>query len=177
MIENIQKMLFAAVITATTTTPIAPGIIGLNISDITEQTTQEIVVDSRAQQIDAYFAKWDLPLAGQGAAFVAAADKYDLDWRLVASIAMIESTGGKFACGKNPFGWGSCKIRFNSYEEAIETVSKHLAGKHKNTARYYANKNTVQILQAYNPPSIVPDYAQKVMRVMNKIDDMQVDKA
>ena len=42
-------------------------------------------------------------------------------------------------------------------------------GNNPNTAYHYANKNTEGILKAYNPPSIVPDYSNKVFKVMNII--------
>ena len=134
--------------------------------------------EERAAYIDDFFIrKGNLPLAGYGIHFVRAADASDIDWRLLASIGFIESTGGKFACKKvtyAAFGWGSCKISFSSYEEAIDRISQHLGGHVPSTSRYYKDKNTLQILQTYNPPSIVPDYAQKVMRTMDDIFTVSV---
>jgi hypothetical protein len=100
------------------------------------------------------------------------ADKNDLDWRMLPAIAVRESTGGKFDCKRvsnNPFGWGSCKIGFKSNEEAIEVVAKNLGGNNPNTARHYDNKTLKQILRAYNPPSVVPRYAEQVISIMNDI--------
>jgi hypothetical protein len=129
--------------------------------------------------IDAYFAAHDMPLEGTGLKMAQEADANDLDWRLLPAIAVRESTGGKFDCKKaenNPFGWGSCKISFKSLDETIETVAKNLGGNNPNTARHYDNKTTKQILNAYNPPSIVPRYTQQVMAIMNAIgmEDMAV---
>mgnify|MGYP001224666952 FL=1 len=104
--------------------------------------------------------------------FVVAAEKYDIDWRLVAAIGMIESTGGKFACQTadySAFGWGSCKIDFDSYEESIDIISMNLGGHNPKTASFYKGKDLRGILESYNPPHIVPDYADKVMREMKKI--------
>ena len=90
----------------------------------------------------------------------------------MAAIAVRESTGGKFDCKKvenNPFGWGSCKIGFDTIDESIETVARNLGGNNPNTAYHYSGKDTKAILQKYNPPSIVPRYAQQVMSIMNEI--------
>lgn len=132
-----------------------------------------------ADAIDAYFTAHDMPLEGTGLKMAQAADDNDLDWRLLPAIAVRESTGGKNDCKKaenNPFGWGSCKISFKSLDEAIETIAANLGGNNPNTARHYDNKTTKQILNAYNPPSIVPKYTNQVMAIMNAIgmEDMAV---
>lgn len=122
-----------------------------------------------ADAIDAYFAEHDMPLLGQGMKMVQEAELNGLDWRLLPAIAVRESSGGKNACKNNPFGWGSCKINFNSVEEAIETVAMNLGGNNPKTARHYDNKTVKQILRAYNPPSIVLRYAEQVMAIMKSI--------
>jgi len=107
------------------------------------------------------------------------AEKNGLDWRLLPAISIIESTGGKFAC-KNVthsfMGWGSCKIDFESDEQAIEIVAKNLGGKNPNTDQHYADKTTEEILRKYN--SVIPTYVKKIMGVMNEIgesDEMVVN--
>src|SRR6185436_16878132 len=124
----------------------------------------------RAAAIDAYFKARNMPLDGTGMTMVLAAEKNDLDWRLLPAIAVRESTGGRHECQRvanNAFGWGSCKIGFKSNEQAIETVARNLGGNNPNTEHHYAGKNTKEILQKYNPPSIVPKYAQQVMSIMD----------
>ncbi|MEK7081291.1 MAG: hypothetical protein AAB902_02800 [Patescibacteria group bacterium] len=135
------------------------------------------ILKARAEAIDAYFAERNMPLAGTGMKMAKEADTNDIDWRLLPAIAVRESTGGKFDCKKvenNPFGWGSCKISFNSTEEAIETVARNLGGNNPNTSHHYDNKTIKQILRAYNPPSIVPRYAEQVMAIMNAIGDTEI---
>lgn len=132
---------------------------------------------AQAKAIDAYFALHDMPLEGMGMKMAEEADKNGIDWRLLPAITVRESTGGKSDCKKvknNPFGWGSCKIGFNSLNEAIETVALNLGGNNPNTASHYDNKTTKQILRAYNPPSIVPKYAEQVIVIMNNIGDVDV---
>ncbi len=133
-------------------------------------------VKMKAEAIDRYFELRGMPMAGLGMKLVEEAQKNDLDWRLLAAIAVRESTGGKFKCKKaqnNPFGWGSCKISFSSYEKAIETVALNLGGNNPNTAHHYDEKTTKQILRAYNPPSIVPRYAEQVINIMDTIAPME----
>ena len=143
----------------------------------TEQKAQELKeqeLKAKADAIDAYFAEHDMPLEGTGMLMVLAADKNGIDdWTLLPAIAVRESTGGKEACKKvqhNFFGWNSCHTGFKSDEEAIETVAEHLGGNVDSTARHYSNKTTKQILQAYNPPSVVQKYAEQVMKIMDDIN-------
>jgi hypothetical protein len=132
------------------------------------------LLKSKAKAIDTYFESRNMPLEGMGMKMVEEAEKNGLDWRLLAAISVRESTGGKKACIKvknNAFGWGSCKIGFKSTEEAIATVAKNLGGNNPKTAYHYDDKTTVQILRAYNPPSIVPRYAEQVISIMNSMGD------
>src|SRR3989339_1473772 len=145
----------------------------------TDETNQIVDLEvalqkEKANAIDNYFKARKMPLEGTGMKMVLEAEKNNLDWRLLPAIAVRESTGGKNACKKvefNSFGWGSCKIGFESNEKAIEVVALNLGGNHPKTEKYYDNKTTKQILRAYNPPSIVRRYAEQVMSIMNKIGE------
>ena len=143
------------------------------ISLVTEtDLAAEKILQNKANAVDAYFKERGMPLMGMGMKMVTEAEKNDLDWRLLAAISVRESTGGKNECIKvpnNSFGWGSCKIGFKSNESAIETVARNLGGNNPKTAHYYGNKTTIQILRTYNPPSIVPKYAEQVLSIMDKI--------
>jgi hypothetical protein len=138
-----------------------------------EKVVDGLTVSERAAKIDAfYIAKGDLPLAGHGRAMVEAADQYGIDWRLVAAIGFIESTGGKHACKRvsySAFGWGSCKIDFSSYEESIDVISKNLGGHNPRTATHYQGKTLSGILDAYNPAHIRPNYKKLVTGTMDTI--------
>ncbi len=142
-----------------------------------EAKLQEESRAKKAQAIDAYFKKYDMPLAGTGMKMVLEAEKNGIDWRLLPAIAVRESTGGKHACKKvtnSFFGWGSCKINFKSTDSAIETVALNLGGNNPNTDHHYAGKTTKEILQKYNPPSIVPRYADQVMDIMDVIGSLEI---
>lgn len=87
-------------------------------------------LDPEAEILAAYLAKYHSPLQYHAQDFIDAARVYSLDWKLVASIAGVESTFGKFIPGGyNGWGWGvygTQAIYFNSWREGIFTVSKGL---------------------------------------------------
>lgn len=136
------------------------------------QVSRTSVLDEQAEhakKIDAYFAKRNMPLEGYGAKLAKAAEDNNLDWRLLPAIAIKESTGGKFACHNNPFGWGSCKIKFKSFDEAIEIVAMNLGGSNPRTERYYKDKTTVEKLWHYNT-SVIPTYTTEILGFMELIE-------
>jgi hypothetical protein len=198
LIRFVQSLVLLPVMTMSLT---IPGIENIGISNVLVKkvnieaggavaTNQAIVSEAdsplnlkdqtlkaEADAIDAYFAGHDMPLAGMGMKMATEADKNDLDWRLLPAIAVRESTGGKNDCTKvknNPFGWASCKVGFNSTEEAIETIARNLGGNNPSTAKHYDNKTVKGILNEYNPPSIVPRYAEQVMAIMKNIGDVDM---
>ncbi len=128
--------------------------------------------------IDAFFTKRDAPLAGLGMAMAIAADKYDLDWRLLPAIATRESNGGEFACKRvenSFFGWGSCTISFDSPEQAIDVVASHLGGTMDSTDQYYKDKTTYQKLRKYN--TVIKKYPEQVIKIMDMIGPESFDIA
>lgn len=148
------------------------GFLSLNQATDPKVGPKVQILQAEADAIDAYFAKYDMPLEGTGAKMAEEADANDLDWRLLPAISVRESTGGKHECtsvSNNPFGWGSCKIGFKTNAAAIETIAKNLGGNNPSTAVHYDDKTTLEILHAYNPPSVVPRYAEQVMKIMSAI--------
>jgi len=133
----------------------------INVDDAREQ---------KAEAIDTYFKERSMPLEGTGMTFVLVAEKYGLDYRLLPAIAIRESSGGKAACGYNPFGWGSCKLHnFKSYQDAIEALGKNLGGGNIKTARYYAGKTNYEKLHSYNG-TVLPTYPDEVIAIMSLIE-------
>lgn len=146
----------------------ANGLLAFN--QVIDQKAKDL--EAKANAIDSYFRQHNMPLEGMGLKMVQEAEKNGLDWRLIAAIATQESTGGKFACKTvkfNPFGWHSCKIGFDSWDDAIETVARNLGGNEPKTAYHYEGKDTKEILEKYNPPKIAPKYVKKIMYIMDKI--------
>lgn len=147
----------------------------VEIIDSVITTQEEADLKKQAEMVDSFFKKYDAPLEGYGKKFVTEAKKNGLDWRLLPAIAMRETTGGKQAC-KNPkapnnnFGWGSCKIGFESVDKSIEHISKTLSGNNPKAKHYKDTMTTEQILKKYNPDSIVPGYSKQVVKIMKMID-------
>ena len=126
------------------------------------------VVDKRIEIIDNYYKSRNMPLEGYGKKMVEVADANGLDWRLLPAISIRETSGGKNLCknpkaGFNPFGWGSCKIGFESFDKAIEVVGYKLA-----TMSVYKGKTTERKLYYYNG-TVVPTYPKEVLAIMESI--------
>jgi hypothetical protein len=111
--------------------------------------------DDRIEILENYFAKYNSPLQKEAKHFVNAADKYDMDWRLVAAISGVESTFGKFTPGYNSYnawGWGvygnQC-MYFKSWEDGIYTVSSGLKTNYLNKG--LTNPYTINRVYAASP--------------------------
>lgn len=128
---------------------------------------------NEAAAIDSFFAKRNMPLAGYGQEMVDAAQRNKIDWRLLPAISVRESSGGLQSCGANPFGWASCQSTFSTIDDAINTVARSLGGNATSTRSYYAGKTTAEILTAYNPPAIAPNYVSQVEAIMAQIGPEQ----
>jgi len=136
-------------------------------SSVQIETKEDKELAVQAEKIDAYFKEKDMPLYGFGKKMAKEAKEHGLDWRLLPAIAVRESSGGKEACGYNPFGWGSCKIIFRSYNEAIEVLAKNLGGDNPNTAEYYSGPTKLK-LHHYNG-TVMPSYPSEVLAIMDAI--------
>ncbi len=126
--------------------------------------------DSRLARLQSYLEVNDCPLNKLAADFIEAADREDLDWRLLPSIAMIESSGGKFYTNNNVFGWDSCRERFPSVKAGIHIVADRLAN-----WTIYKDKDLDTVLRTYNPER--RDYPRKVKAVMEMIGSTEVAAA
>ncbi|MBI2621595.1 MAG: glucosaminidase domain-containing protein [Candidatus Levybacteria bacterium] len=126
-------------------------------------------VDNRTEILEGFLESYGSPLAPYAADFVESADKYSLDWRLVASIAGLESTFGKNIPynSYNGWGWGvygNNVIRFASWSEGIETISK---GLRQNYLGENPDSNPYLIGHRY---AASPTWAQRVTFFMNRIE-------
>ena len=174
MLKKLYKVSTALAFVPFVTIPSATLTLNTGSLHTSPVTKIEVSVDDlreeKAKMIDTYFKERSMPLYGTGKTFVLVAEKYGLDYRLLPAIAVRESSGGKAACGNNPFGWGSCKLHnFVSYEQAIEALGKNLGGANIKTSRYYAGKTTKEKLYYYNG-TVVPTYPDEVIAIMDKIE-------
>jgi hypothetical protein len=121
--------------------------------------------DSRYSRLMKFFEKYKCPVQNYAGVFLEAADRNELDWRLLPSLSFVESAGGKAAPFNNLFGWQSGKAHFASITTGIQMVGYQLAH-----ARAYKSKSLDAMLTTYNPTG---DYAQRVRAVMAQIAPAQ----
>lgn len=121
---------------------------------IDESATNSAAADPRVAYLKAFFRNYDSELYDHAEFIVATADTHGIDYRLLPAIAMQESNLCRVIPhgSHNCWGWGiyGDKVtRFESYPQAIETVSAGLK-------KYYVDQGLVtpeQIMQKYTPSS------------------------
>lgn len=135
--------------------------------NIIQNTIEE--EDSKTEIVRQFFARYESPLEPYAPDIVAAANRYDIDHRLLPAIALQES----ILCKRVPkdshncWGWGiyGGKVtRFSNYPQAIETITKTLSTK-------YRDKGLVtpfEIAKLYNPAN-TNNWAENVTKVMNNL--------
>lgn len=141
-----QILVVAAAFAAT------PGIAGLSA---------EAKTDFRLVRLHQFLEQKKCPIQHLAPDFIDAADKHELDWRLLPGISIVESSGGKYKKNNNIFGWANGDRKFPTVRHGIYTVANNLS-----TSKYYRNKDTDRILKTYNPR---PEYQKRVREVMAEI--------
>jgi hypothetical protein len=131
------------------------------VSHQAENPAAKISPDPRLERLQQFFESRDCPLRELAGEFLLAADRYALDWRLLPSISIIESSGGKDYHNNNIFGWDYPLQTFSSVREGIHYVAAQLA-----RADRYKNKSLDGKLKIYNPN---PEYPGKVKAVMEAL--------
>jgi len=116
----------------------------------------------QVENIREYLAGRNAPLAEYAEVFVEAADHYNIDYRIIAAISVIESGGGKHTFRPyNAWGWG--KMTFENWEEGIWTVSAGIS-------RYYSRGLTrPELIAPYYCPPSAQSWGNKVNYVMSEI--------
>lgn len=127
-------------------------------------------IDQRDYYLKNYLSEKSSPLTPFSKIFIASADKYNIDWRLVAAITGVESSFGKRVPygSYNAYGWANGKYNFKSWEDSIEHVSRALREKYYNKGADDIEK----IARRYAPPSST--WAWKVKYFMEKIDSAPI---
>src|SRR5260370_42391339 len=73
--------------------------------------------DPRLTALQRFFRKGDCPAERLSDVFLFEADAHNLDWRLLPSLAVVESGGGKAYRGNNLFGWANGNAFFSTISE------------------------------------------------------------
>lgn len=124
-------------------------------------------VNPKAEVLSAYLSKHNSPMTDSAQDFIDAAKTYDLDWRLLPSIAGVESTFGKNTPGGyNAYGWGvygTNRIYFKSWRDGMFTVAKGLRENYLN--RGLTNPHSINIVYAASP-----NWGGKVSYFMNDLE-------
>lgn len=129
--------------------------------------------DHRAEILQKYLEKQDSPLAPYANVFVSQADLYNIDWRFVAAISGVESTFGKAVPCTNAWGWGIYGTQtycFNSYDEAIRTISKDIRQKYINQ---WGAEDVYSIGSRY---AASPTWASRVVYFMNDMESFAISQ-
>ena len=119
---------------------------------------------SKVDDIKRYLSERNSPLAKYAEEFVKASDRYGIDYRLVASISIVESGGGKNCFRKyNAWGWG--RSSFDSWKDGIWSVSAGIG-------KYYSKGlNTPKLISKYYCPPSASSWSKKVSFVMSEISN------
>jgi len=125
--------------------------------------------DPRPTRLAEFLREKKCPVRHLAADFIAAADRHNLDWRLLPSIAVVESGCGRAQRRNNIFGWASARKRFESVRAGIYIVAERLAN-----SKLYRDKPLDEMLRTYNRHA---GYGAKVKRVMLQVDSSEPLKA
>ncbi len=123
------------------------------------------VSDTRIQSLQRFLNKLHCPVATLAFDFIQAADENQLDWRLLPSISVIESSGGKQYRNNNVFGWNQGLEVFPSIEAGLRTVAFKLG-----RSSLYRHRDVLGKLRLYNPDE---QYPCRVMSVMKRISPVK----
>lgn len=146
-------------------------------NNLTSYQVESKKLDNRAKILSEYLAQFNSPLQNHAQDFIEAADTYNLDWKMVASIAGVESTFGKhIPGGYNAWGWGvygTQAIYFNSWRDGIFTVSKGLR-------ENYLNKGLTDPYSINRIYAASPSWGKNVSYFMQDLEkfasDFKIDK-
>lgn len=117
--------------------------------------------DPRLAQLHHFFDESRCPATRFAEDFLREADAHNLDWRLLPSISLVESGGGRESRRNNIFGWDSGKASFPSITAGIHYVADRLE-----TSDLYKDKDLDEILWTYNPRA---EYVGKVKTLMARM--------
>lgn len=132
----------------------------------TDLADRQYTQDPRYQKLQEFFSARNAPAQEIVADFLVAADRNGLDWRLLPSISVIESGGGKRCRRNNMFGWDSGEHGFVTLRQGIHIVANRLAN-----SKLYRGKALNEKLGQYNPD---PAYPSRVRGVMKTLGDPEL---
>ncbi|MBV9763412.1 MAG: glucosaminidase domain-containing protein [Acidobacteriaceae bacterium] len=130
--------------------------------------TQPVESDPRTVRLKKFFSRLHCPVAYLADDFVHAADDNQLDWRLLPSISVVESGGGKAYRNNNIFGWNNGAQAFPTLRAGLNQVAFKLG-----RSPLYQGKDSVGKLRLYNPDENYVDTVVMVMRRISPVVNLQ----
>ena len=135
----------------------------------TSQDVQVAKQDNRAEILRAYLEQYNSPLADHADTLVKEADANNLDWKLVAAIAGVESGYGEAipAYSYNAWGfgiYGANVRRFASWDDGITVVTTALR------KEYMDSRGATNVYQIGATYAASPTWAYRVQGNMDAID-------
>ncbi len=121
--------------------------------------------DTKVENIQTYLNPRNAPLKEEVEHIVMMANKFNIDYRIVVAISIIESSGGIHSYRPyNAWGWGGANgFSFESWEHSIYVVSRGISG-------YYSRgQNTPEKMAPMYNPHTPEKWGPKVRNVMNQI--------
>jgi hypothetical protein len=130
------------------------------------------VQDPRTVRLHQFLSRLHCPIKDLAEEFVHAADDNNLDWRLLPSISIIESSGGKTYKNNNIMGWENGDRSFPTIRAGIHHVAFRL-GK----SFIYRDRSTDEKLHLYNPDEAYPTRVEEVMDKISPVVDLETAAA
>lgn len=130
-------------------------------------------LDQEAQILASYLSKFNSPMQYHAQDFIDASRTYDLDWKMLPSIAGVESTFGKrIPGGYNAYGWAiynsDSRFGFKSWRDGMFVVAKGLR-------EGYLNKGLTNPYSMNKIYAASPTWGSKVTFFMNDLEKFARD--
>jgi hypothetical protein len=122
----------------------------------------QVPYDLRIEKLKTFFASYGCPTPQHALDYVRAADLFQIDYRVLPAISLLESTCGVNARWNNRWGWNKTLGAFDSIPEGIAFITSQLA-----EGNPYRDKTLEQKLFTYNPER---SYPRKVKQLMSEIE-------
>lgn len=133
----------------------------------TPDAASEYRNDPRLESLNRFFQEGACPARLFSADFLRVADQHNLDWRLLPSISIVESGGGREAKNNNLFGWDGGRAIYISIRAGIHEVAARLGN-----SKLYRDKSVDEILRIYNPSAHYPGVVKSVMRRISPSEEL-----
>lgn len=130
-------------------------------------------LDKEAQILASYLSKFNSPMQYHAQDFIDASKAYGLDWKMLPSIAGVESTFGKrIPGGYNAYGWAiynsNSRFGFKSWRDGMFVVAKGLK-------EGYINKGLTDPYAMNRIYATSPTWGSKVTFFMNDLGKFAKD--